>query len=282
MREKNPEKQDANQPVVSSNAATVILFIVIALGVVGYLIGIRHASRVQQDEHPVRQALKYIKQQPQVSQVQLARMYREIRDGNLGPNADWITVVEPHLMTAANVAPTDDPEYGGDKTQALAKREARRAYNGAPPTIPHAIPSTSVQACSVCHGENGQSLRIGNQVIAPPMPHKKYTSCTQCHVPQNPVREDEQRWLENSFVGVATPKEGDRAYPGAPPTIPHSVWMRESCMSCHGPNGQSALRSGHVWRTNCLQCHGQSATLNQFAGENQFIEPNFKLPAADE
>ncbi len=282
MSEKSPENKDANQPVVSSNAATVILFIVIAIGAVGYLVGIRHASRVQQTEHPVHLAMQETRQQNQVDQVQLAMMYKQIRDGNLGPNVNWKTVVEPHLIASPQITPTSTPEYGGDKTQALAKRDARRAYNGAPPTIPHAIPSTSVQACSVCHGENGQSLRIGNQVIAPPIPHEKYTNCTQCHVPQNPVTDDEQHWLDNSFAGVQTPKQGERAYTGAPPTIPHSVWMRESCMSCHGPNGQSALRSGHVWRTNCLQCHGQSATLNQFAGENQFIEPNFKLPAADE
>lgn len=283
MQQKNPEKKGLNtREVVSVQTATVILFVVFTVGAVGYLVGIRHATYTRDTTHPVLEAMEASRQDAQAQHVHPAVVYKQISQGNLGPNASWKSQVSNAMLQSPEVMLNADIAYGGDKTQAITKREMRRAFNGAPPTIPHKIDSVSMQSCTVCHGENGKSLRIGNQVVAPAMPHPLMTSCTQCHVPQNEIKADEKHWLENSFVGEVTPMQGDRAYSGAPPTIPHSVWMRQTCMSCHGLNGQSALRSGHVWRTNCLQCHGQSASLNQFAGDNQFITPTFKLPAKHE
>ena len=72
------------------------------------------------------------------------------------------------------------------------------------------------------------------------------------------------RRVETTFVGLPAPKEGKRAYKGAPPTIPHSRWMRENCNACHGgPHGWAGMESTHPWRTNCVQCHAPSATLDQ-------------------
>lgn len=283
MQQNNPENQGENQrDLVGVKAATVILFIVFTLGVVGYFVGIRHATYTRDTTHPVLQAMEASRQEAQSQQVKPAVMYKQISQGNLGPNASWYTKVTDTMLQQSDGVDNASLPYGGDKSEALAKRQARRAFNGAPPTIPHQVDVVSTQACTACHGVNGQSLRIGNQVITPAMPHQLLTNCTQCHVPQSDLKDDEQHWLANDFEGLATPMQGDRAYPGAPPTIPHSVWMRDTCLSCHGPNGQSALRSGHVWRANCLQCHGQSAELNQFGGENMFITPNFKLPAKNE
>lgn len=283
MEQKTPENQGSiAREVVGIKAATVILFIVFTLGVVGYLVGIRHVTYTRETTHPVLEAMEASKQEAQLQQVKPAVTYKQISQGNLGPNASWKTQVPESNLQSSNIMPRVDYAYGGDKAAAIARREARRAFNGAPPTIPHQIDNVSTQSCIACHGLNGQSLRIGNEVAAPALPHPYLTNCTQCHVPQNDILPEEQHWLENSFVGESTPMQGDRAYPGAPPTMPHSLWMRETCLSCHGPNGQSALRSGHVWRANCLQCHGQSASLNQFGGDNQFITPNFKLPAQHE
>jgi cytochrome c-type protein NapB len=56
---------------------------------------------------------------------------------------------------------------------------------------------------------------------------------------------------------------GVRAYTGAPPEIPHSTWMRETCLACHGGTGAEGLRTRHPQRQSCTQCHAPSAGLNQ-------------------
>jgi cytochrome c-type protein NapB len=51
-------------------------------------------------------------------------------------------------------------------------------------------------------------------------------------------------------------RPGSRAHPGAPPVIPHKVFMRENCLSCHsGPGGREEIRTTHPERTRCMQCH---------------------------
>lgn len=271
-----------SREIVGVKVATMILFSVLTIAVVGYFVGIRHVDDTRDQSHPVLDAMKVSKQESQAQNVGPAVVYSQISQGNLGPNATWQTQVKQAVLQNVSVMPRVDIAYGGDKTQALAKRAANRAFEGAPPTIPHQIDHMSTVSCTACHGADGQSLRIGNQVVAQPMSHPLMTNCTQCHVPQQQIQEDEQQWLRNSFADEPSPEQGERAFPGAPPSIPHTVWMRQDCLSCHGPNGQPALRSGHVWRTNCLQCHEQSSELNQLGGENQFITPNFKLPVSHE
>ncbi len=169
-----------------------------------------------------------------------------------------------------------------DRRRALDERATRRAFQGAPPVIPHRIEQRGSESCLVCH-QNG--LRVGER-SAPKMSHAFFASCTQCHVESRlssvPLRvsggatetegKEGVKMLNGpeyaakagtSFEGVAEPAGGVRAWPGAPPLVPHSVWMRTDCMSCHGPYGRFALRTPHPERQNCLQCHGPSAILNQ-------------------
>jgi cytochrome c-type protein NapB len=97
------------------------------------------------------------------------------------------------------------------------------------------------------------------------MSHPQYSNCTQCHVPADGLRsltEDERLFVANSFEGLGAPGRGSRAYPGAPPTVPHGVFMRQNCMSCHGPDRPNAILSSHPERQNCLQCHAPDATLD--------------------
>jgi cytochrome c-type protein NapB len=68
---------------------------------------------------------------------------------------------------------------------------------------------------------------------------------------------------ENAFVGSVSPSKGSRAWPQAPPTIPHPTFMRNDCMSCHGPNGLFGLRTPHPDRQSCFQCHVPEAGLDQ-------------------
>jgi cytochrome c-type protein NapB len=96
------------------------------------------------------------------------------------------------------------------------------------------------------------------------MSHARSDSCLQCHVvaidPRagTPVTPE----VETAFEGAWAPG-GARAWPGAPPTIPHATRMRERCDACHGPYGALGLRSTHPWRASCRQCHAASAELDQ-------------------
>ncbi len=66
-----------------------------------------------------------------------------------------------------------------------------------------------------------------------------------------------------------------RAYPGAPPTVPHEVSAQEqltqACNACHGRGGYAprfgayAPITPHPELANCLQCHVAQATDGVFA-----------------
>lgn len=148
-----------------------------------------------------------------------------------------------------------------DKAASAKTRASRRAFNGAPPIIPHATENTNDSACYACHSSGIQMAGMKASVMS----HEFLANCTQCHAltPPTPFK-DVDGSVDNSFVGLPAPKAGKRAYPGAPPTIPHSQWMRKNCSACHGgPNGWSGMESTHPWRTNCTQCHAPSASLDQ-------------------
>lgn len=156
---------------------------------------------------------------------------------------------------------------GTDKLGALADRAEGRAYDGAPPTIPHAVRQDSAAECLACHDEG---LRLRER-LATPMSHEAFTSCTQCHVVREGPMPGERLAPDasagpNAFVGLASPVAGPRAWSIAPPVIPHRTEMRERCMSCHGPNGRDALRSTHPDRQSCEQCHASSAERDLRAG----------------
>ncbi len=145
------------------------------------------------------------------------------------------------------------------KPHSLVKRASLRAYNGAPPTIPHSTDGMNDLACTSCHE---QGVQVGD-VQVPKIPHRHYTNCQQCHVAESDLFELEFVVL-SAFDGKPAPMGGDRAWLGAPPVIPHSTWMRENCLSCHGPSGRAGLRTSHPNRTNCMQCHARDAVLDPF------------------
>ena len=177
-----------------------------------------------------------------------------------------------HKLEALVPSRTDPVQLEGSKTSALAQRMARRAYDGAPPVIPHPVAQRQMSECPTCH-QNG--IRFG-ALASPPFPHANYASCTQCHAMAEPTPpwgrgrseglEPDPRDVENSFVGHQPPTQGARWTSIAPPAIPHNTWMRERCISCHGPNGRNPLRSTHPQRQSCSQCHVRDSTLEQRPG----------------
>ncbi len=156
-------------------------------------------------------------------------------------------------LVAAETARREDPE-GASVARALAERASRRAFDGAPPVIPHPVRARSAGECLACH-ENG--FVLGDR-RAGPAPHADYASCTQCHVSAAPfarVAASPAAEAESSWKGLASPGGGAMAYAGAPPAVPHPTRMRERCESCHGPEGAAALQTPHPERASCLQCH---------------------------
>ncbi|MFO0661368.1 MAG: nitrate reductase cytochrome c-type subunit [Polyangiaceae bacterium] len=190
-----------------------------------------------------------------------ARSYGDMRRQTWGPNATMYDGAFARLE--ADHPSLHDPviRTEEDRAAALEKRASRRAYEGAPPTIPHKVLQMDTPSCLSCH-EHG--MRVAN-LVAPAMSHQRMDSCTQCHVVSadpRPVASTPGAPV-NQFRGLEGWGRGSRAWPGAPPTIPHPTGMRSACDSCHGVNGAQGIRSTHPWRTSCTQCHAPSAVLDQ-------------------
>ena len=135
-----------------------------------------------------------------------------------------------------------------------SQRALRRAYDGAPPVIPHPVLGAT---CTECHTNTGKA--VPDRGFAPANPHLRTVglsataNCRQCHVFKNATDE----FRENDFIGLAqTFDGGDAMYEGAPPVMPHPVFMRENCTACHdGPSARPEIRCSHAGRVNCRQCH---------------------------
>ncbi|MHC4952486.1 MAG: hypothetical protein ACYTGZ_01230 [Planctomycetota bacterium] len=155
------------------------------------------------------------------------------------------------------------PGHPGALKSAASVRAQRRAYEGAPPVIPH---KPFGAACINCHSPTG--LHVPGTGYAPPNPHGKTAglagtkTCTQCHVWKN----TDGVWRKNSFDGLRQDlRRGEKAFLTSPPVIPHAVQMRENCMACHtGPAAREEIRCSHPERTQCRQCHVPRITGTRF------------------
>ncbi len=208
-----------------------------------------------------REVREYVGDRPAAQSEVEARGYADMRAAPHGPNAaaqgEWFDQLPTGPDVFAPVVQTAE-----DRAAALARRATRRAYDGAPPTIPHAIDQLAVPSCLACHDRG----KVIAGMTAPRMSHARHDSCVQCHV----VSDDPRRAVaatppapETLFVGLESVRGGERAWPGAPPTTPHSTLMRERCDACHGTLGALGMRSTHPWRQSCVQCHAPSAALDQ-------------------
>lgn len=183
---------------------------------------------------------------------------------------DRPTVSTPWLLSqpAANVVPAEraNPGSTDDKftarVRSIEERAVLRAYEGAPPVIPHPVGQLKYQTCRACHA---QGLRAGDQ-IARMASHTHLTNCTQCHVEAAGLFLGDDGGPGNSFTGLRASGYGStRAWAGAPPVIPHTTFMRTNCVSCHGEHGYDGWKPDHLDRTNCVQCHAPAANLDQLS-----------------
>jgi cytochrome c-type protein NapB len=200
--------------------------------------------------------------------VEDARTNRELADRPWGADEDrsgWAFAKSRSIVApSASAEETRRTRSQGPETPAALKgRMQTRAFEGAPPAIPHPISQGGAAECLACH-EDG--FQLGTR-IARPVPHAALTSCTQCHVTTQAAftltPASDAAKAATDFASASPPAYGKRAYEGAPPTLPHSTWMREECMACHGPAGAPGLRTSHPERQSCTQCHAPSAGLDQ-------------------
>lgn len=156
------------------------------------------------------------------------------------------------------------PDSDGRWKTAAAERAERRLFDGAPPVVPHADLGAS---CMNCHGEQG--IEVSGLGFSPPNPHgataglSDRARCRQCHV----FQQTEELFVANRFEGLPQDlRHGRVLYDGAPPVIPHAVFMRENCSACHsGPAAREEIRSPHPERVRCRQCHVEQIVTTGFA-----------------
>ena len=171
------------------------------------------------------------------------------------------------LLLAACASPPADkvdvPGIDGAVKTAALQRAERRAFDGAPPVIPH---ENFGMTCIQCHDLQG--MEVDGVGFAPPSPHASprslasggtavgmgaFSHCRQCHAFS--IAADE--FKGNTFAGLRQDlRQGARLNPFAPPTLPHSTFMRENCIACHsGPAAREEVRTDHPERPHCRQCH---------------------------
>ena len=244
----------------------LILAGVVALAAIGYIVGLR-AGVPEGSTAGIDTQAPTPTPSAGMGRVLPSLSYDEVGAGGLRAAQGSATWAE---MAAALRAPVAKPVTDmATRELSLALRGERRAFNGAPPTVPHDTRGLEPRACLACHGND---LKIGDRV-ARRLPHRHLANCTQCHVSSAPgfLLSQGASKPASSWRGVATPRQGERAAPGAPPMIPHTTHMRTNCLACHGPQGWPGVQTSHPERRSCLQCH--AVTSNQ-------DHPGLTLPGA--
>lgn len=277
-----------SQPTVQekgSNLGPLMATIVISVAIAGYFTGLQapmtdhrsmaEAASEQLELHPTTADPSLPSSLWRTPDILPAAHYSEMSlltrklAGQKRKPADW-----PEQPATWSSTITRDDQIlvtPADKNFALELRQLNRAFNGAPPTVPHSINQMSSDSCMLCHGQ-GLSM---TSLRASKMSHQYLSECTQCHVENDPKHMPARTFGETTFVGLPAPKAGPRAFPGAPPQIPHTTWMRVDCLSCHGPSGEFGIRTTHPWRQDCQQCHAVASGLEQTQPN---AVPNFLPP----
>lgn len=243
------ERDTSLEHRLGPRVVTIVTTCALAIAGVGFAIGIR-------SHEPVAMPVRATPSPSLASPALDAPSYAAIANAPLGPNRNFRSALATLVARPLPEPPKAlDPDA---RTTALTERMQRRAYDGAPPVIPHPITSRKVDSCLACHRDG---IAMADHV-APRIPHQAYSSCTQCHVESASSHFMDQPTAGNTFAGFFAPPLSHRAALGAPPVIPHATAMRIDCVACHGLLGREGLRTTHPERQNCLQCHATAASLD--------------------
>lgn len=235
----------------------IFFAVVVGLAIIGFFVG------TYQDPYDAKLAGFAEETDRPEGDAEPARAFHELMDDPYMRNLHWMGELD--RLGEDRPAVTDEVERTDEMfEQALVDRRQNRAYEGAPPTVPHPIREQGYQDCMACHGEG---VRIDDR-LATPISHDYMPNCTQCHVPDaGSIPAEDSRYdelpLNNDFEGLNRWGPAERAHDGAPPTNPHPTQMREDCASCHGTTARPGLRTTHPYQPECQQCHAPTATLDQ-------------------
>lgn len=240
----------------------------LTIGLSGFFMGLRQTDRATERQRDawnasVRGAASGPANAEEATAAPRIVEYKRLGEGSLHANRGWVSTLD-------KLAPPPAAQAGfaflSSDEQALTRRQraSRRLYDGAPPTAPHPLDQRSPTACLECHGKPTSI----SGVMVPRMSHAFQVNCLQCHVSSaGPTSTWRTRAVAlsdgNRFQGRPASGYGSRAYVGAPPVISHATWMRQTCISCHGPGGTAAFRTSHPERQNCLQCHATDARVEE-------------------
>ena len=170
-----------------------------------------------------------------------------------GPRLTLWAITGLAAMAAAGYVIAAAPQTADAETARPDGRAALRAFYTAPPVIPHIVQHQGNAQCAYCHQE---VRHIGNRVSVQ-SPHSHFQNCQQCHVGINLLNANEaEPTVESTWQGAQEPRKGDRATVTSPPTIPHRIFLRENCNSCHATDTPNeTMRGPHPERSSCRQCH---------------------------
>ncbi len=167
-------------------------------------------------------------------------------------------VIRATLLLAAAVLllPACGGAAGGKATKkvvvkvAPAKSKLKypgRSFAGAPPVVPHEVEADQGDKdCLDCH------LRGEGEEDAPVVAHPALINCLSCHVP----RTGKGQLVGSRFVARRFGWKGDRAWSGAPPTIPHETGkLQRDCNACHTGEAPRGTPTKHGDRIPCGSCH---------------------------
>jgi len=159
-----------------------------------------------------------------------------------------------------------------EHTQMREKRESLRAYEGAPPVIPHSINRTTSDYCLVCH-EKGVIFEAEAVVMnqknaqAKITPHPQWVNCIQCHG----LRIDDSKFRKNKFMPyriTSTPFTKTKDNEGTPPAMPHMLQNHDNCIVCHlSKTAYATIIPEHGETEGCPLCHQQNEKLITFPEE---------------
>jgi nitrate reductase (cytochrome), electron transfer subunit len=248
---------------LSKRATHVFIAIVAVTAASGYFMGIQQNLALRPKD-PTTYALPDAVHEPGMREnggPATISEYSQLKEARQKANSFWTNSIHNLAAPDPDFFPTNQFNPG-KRLEATAARMERRAYEGAPPVIPHHVEQNSSSNCLSCHGQGA----VIQGRTASKISHAHFSECLQCHVPSLnsgvPVTVPDT-FATNSWKGRPAPGTGERAYQGSPPVIPHRLSMREDCMSCHGPLGSEGLRTTHPYRNNCLQCHAIDSTVDQ-------------------
>jgi cytochrome c-type protein NapB len=178
------------------------------------------------------------------------------------PTNEAAFTLERRALAYRNAPPT--PASG----RTLDQFYRGRAYQGAPPPIPHPLADPTAfggTACLSCHGDGGWVPTLS--AYAPVTPHPTFVNCLQCHVPSS----DARAFADTTFRPAPHPAIRGASLPGSPPPMPHDLTMRDNCLACHaGPAAVREVRVTHPERVNCRQCHVAAGTVPVFSRSVQY------------